>query len=1005
MKYIIITLLFAAGSMLVPHTLSAQAWRSAGPYSLPANGKHMGKVNCIAFHPVNPNVLFVGTPAGGVMWSTNSGSVWQPLYDSLPPLSIGDIAFNPTDSNTVILGIGDEQQYGISNRYGPAYVTVNYGGQWTRSATIASNISYAPYRIAINPNSPLNINMATSIGLLTSVNSGLNWTQSTFFSAVRDITIRHNDYSVQVVCGKVGTGQFRIYRSVNGGSAWTDVGTAFPTNLSRATFATTAANANIIYALCSDFNGAFAGLYRSLDAGATWTQMSNSPNIFAPAVAGSGTSGGGNQSLSLVVSPTNANILYAGSKNVWKSVDGGATWTLASHFSYTNNQFVASDINRLAISNFGGVQRLYACTGGGLFMSRDAAATWENLGSNLQNTIVPKIAVHPQNDTLVLAATTQGILRSTGGVAWTQVSDSNAVSLTMRPNGGTVYMQTANGYLMRSNDSGQTFPVNMSPPEVVPGSATVPYTFNPLNERTIFAALRDTWKTSNGGTTWTKILNPLGSLVRQFVVMNRDTNTIVAVTANNRIWRSLNGGAEWRDLTNSTTPPNIERIIVNPQNNDQMIAVLSFTNVSAFLSFNGGSTWTEISTPLPVFNGDHPIIYDAFFKTDNCDESIIVTTTQGIFIRPIDISSQWSAMGMQYPLPVFSAARSGRKLYAGTGRGIMVAEMTNIGVVPDFASDKSTICPGETIQFYDRSQFGPIEWRWEFEGGRPAVTDEQNPTIQYLSSGTFNVKLVVKNSCGKDSVIRKLITVNPQLRAAIQVQRDNYCATDTIIVTDATPGTGGTRNWSVTGAAFSQRTPTSITVVPAGEGKISLGLSVINVCGSSTAAKDIFTFNPPTRRTITTKNDTLSIVDSAGLRYQWYLGVNAVPGATSYVLSPAVNGNYYVTVTNQGGCIIRSDTVLFVKNTVSVDGDDAFPQLRIYPHPASTHVTLEIPGFENATHVGIRVVSLLGELMLNEQCIVQQGRASLSLSGLSSGMYILHVDIGNRKTSSLLMKE
>ncbi|MBL7999304.1 MAG: PKD domain-containing protein, partial [Candidatus Kapabacteria bacterium] len=413
----------------------------------------------------------------------------------------------------------------------------------------------------------------------------------------------------------------------------------------------------------------------------------------------------------------------------------------------------------------------------------------------------------------------------------------------------------------------------------------------------------------------------------------------------------------------------------------------------------------DITPPSPVLNGDQPMVYDAFFKTDNCGRSLIVATSQGIFKRTVNNTSDWTPIGMQSAVATFSAARSGRKLYAGTGRGIMVTTLNDIGVVPDFAADKTTICPGDIIQFNDRSQFDPIEWRWEFEGGRPAVANERNPSIQYLNSGPYSVKLVVRNNCGMDSVIRQMITVNPLQRAAIQVQRDDYCSTDTIIVTDATPGTGGIRNWSVTGATYSQRTANTIAIIPTGEGKISLDLTVNNVCGSSTVAKDIFIFNSPVRKTITNMNDILSVENTVGLRYQWYLGVNAITGATSYSHSPTVNGSYYVTISNQGGCIVRSDTVLFVKNTLTVEGDDPLSQLRIYPHPASTHVTLEIPGFENATLFTVRIVSLLGELIRTEFLTLQYGKTTLSLSGLAPGTYIVHVEGGNRKKSARLIKE
>lgn len=77
-----------------------------------------------------------------------------------------------------------------------------------------------------------------------------------------------------------------------------------------------------------------------------------------------------------------------------------------------------------------------------------------------------------------------------------------------------------------------------------------------------------------------------------------------------------------------------------------------------------------------------------------------------------------------------------------------------------FTQDLSTICTGENINFTDLSFNKATSWSWYFEGGTPAVSSSQNPTVTYNSSGKFNVKLIVSDGITSDSIEQiDLITV------------------------------------------------------------------------------------------------------------------------------------------------------------------------------------------------------------------------------------------------------
>ncbi|MCJ8012119.1 discoidin domain-containing protein [Paenibacillus sp. KQZ6P-2] len=79
-----------------------------------------------------------------------------------------------------------------------------------------------------------------------------------------------------------------------------------------------------------------------------------------------------------------------------------------------------------------------------------------------------------------------------------------------------------------------------------------------------------------------------------------------------------------------------------------------------------------------------------------------------------------------------------------------------------FEADKTLIAPGETVQFTDLSSEVTESWHWNFPGGQPSSSTDQNPKVTYSEGGTYEVTLTAKNSVGEDTVHKKLITVTKE---------------------------------------------------------------------------------------------------------------------------------------------------------------------------------------------------------------------------------------------------
>jgi hypothetical protein len=84
-------------------------WTILGPVSaVPSNGGNAGRLNCVRFDPNNNNIIYVGSPAGGLWKSTDGGNTWATNTDRIAQvIGCTDIAIDPTNTNIMYLATGD----------------------------------------------------------------------------------------------------------------------------------------------------------------------------------------------------------------------------------------------------------------------------------------------------------------------------------------------------------------------------------------------------------------------------------------------------------------------------------------------------------------------------------------------------------------------------------------------------------------------------------------------------------------------------------------------------------------------------------------------------------------------------------------------------------------------------------------------------------------------------------------------------------------------------------
>jgi PKD repeat protein len=79
---------------------------------------------------------------------------------------------------------------------------------------------------------------------------------------------------------------------------------------------------------------------------------------------------------------------------------------------------------------------------------------------------------------------------------------------------------------------------------------------------------------------------------------------------------------------------------------------------------------------------------------------------------------------------------------------------TDLPPIADFAVSQPQVCAGNSLQFFDRSLYGPASWSWTFTGGSPASSTQRDPVVNYAQPGIYDVRLEVSNAFGANAVLR-----------------------------------------------------------------------------------------------------------------------------------------------------------------------------------------------------------------------------------------------------------
>lgn len=702
-------------------------WTHVGPNAVLQPNGGIGRVNRLAFHPTNANILWAATAGGGLWKTTNAGGSWASLTDGLPNLSLQGVAINPVNPNIIYILTGDADggNSGFSsccsfgrNSTG-VLKSVDGGTTWAYTGLKWDETEgKRPFKLLMHPSNP-NILFVAGGGLWRTNDAGNTWVQTMEFERIYDMEFMPNNSLVAYF----STNDGKFFRSTDGGISWALQFSSPNPQARRTSIAVTPGNSSAVYMLMSndknlnnlDSSYTFNGLYYSGNAGlaGSWVKReSGLPNVFSG--DGTGLIGGQqNYDHALAVSPANDNQVITGGVSVFVSSNGGTT------LSYVDDNLANYhvDIHELAYGPVG--TTLYAATDGGVYKSINFGVTWVGANSNLGITQYYRISTSAANSVLVLggAQDNGSHLRSVNNSIFQMIKGKDGMDNAIgQANPNIMYVSAQGGDFYKSYNGGSTVSLFCDSTTLAGYGITIDYfwvnniVLHPTNDHIVYIGYQPVVRGIDIGGTWT--FNAISSQPG----VDRSGRTVLNVAKNNanviyagdnrwgsnaeqRLWRTSDGGSSWTTLTIPYQLALFTRLTINPDNaNDIWLTYGGYEDGNkVFRSVNGGTSWTNVSGSLP-----NVPVNCIVYKDNNAspDDALYIGTDIGIFYRDNTIGD-W--MPFSNGLPVVEVTdleinEAAGLLRAGTyGRGVWQTPVYDGACTPNLNFSSH---PASTPAFY-----------------------------------------------------------------------------------------------------------------------------------------------------------------------------------------------------------------------------------------------------------------------------------------------------------------
>ena len=752
-----------------------------------------GRIDDLAVLESNPAVFYVGTATGGLWKTTNNGTTWEVLFDDLEDtVSIGDIAINPNDANTVWVGSGENNNRQSGSWGNGVYKSID-GGQTWKHMGLATSKHIA--RIVVDPVDHDVVYVAAlgslwgrggERGIYKTTDGGLNWTRIHFVDDETGATELVMDPSNNKVLyaatyqrrratwGFNGGGPgSAMWKSSDAGRMWTKLTKGVPSgHLGRIGMDVYRANPNIVYARIE--HAKESGTYRSDDAGLSWRKMSDvnpRPMYFSQ----------------IRIDPTSDARVYVLGVDLHVSDDGGKTFWMQESLHDDHHAMWINPANP---------NHVIAGTDGGVGISYDRAKTFEaiynmDLGQFYHVTYdmeSPYNVCGGLQDNYTWCGPSQ--VRSRTGIAnesWVQIQGGDGFEAQIDPKDSrTIYAESQDGNIVRidkvSNERKSIRPV--------PARGEAPYRWNwntpilisPHDSNTIYVGANKIFKSTDRGHSWTAIsgeltentdregLTLMGVKAAEFEIAKHDgvqsygnivqlvespktAGVLYAGTDDGKVHMTRDGGKTWTDITTRFpgVPKNsyVSRLV--PSAHEVNVVYASFDNHRAddmntyvYASVDGGSNFRAIGEGIPK---GHAIMSMA---EDPKNPNVLYSGSEfGLFVSP-NRGGSWTRFKGNVPtVPIHEIIfhpRDNDMILATHGRSIWILDdATPLQQYPEAVKSDAFLFDMRAAMY-----FNPANDRG-FLADKPFYGKNPNygaPISFYLAKNQTSVALRIRDAAG-----------------------------------------------------------------------------------------------------------------------------------------------------------------------------------------------------------------------------------------------------------------
>ncbi len=764
----------------------ALRWRLVGPF-------RGGRAVAVAGDPTKPLVFYFGAVNGGVWKTTNGGQTWRNVTDGKSDISsVGAVAVAPSDPNVIYVGTG-EAQLREDLTYGTGVYRSTDGGATWQSLGLKDTHQIAD--VVVDPRDADRAYVAAmghafgpnaERGVFRTTDGGKSWKKVLFLNdstGAIDLTMDPTNPRILFAAMwkfqrtpwgmNAGGGRSGLWKTTDGGDTWKEItfNPGIPKKpIGKIGISISPAQPRRVYASIEapDSSG---GIFRSDDGGDTWSLTSGDQKWAVRPFYYS----------AVTADPTDENTVYVMNLQVWRSVDGGRTFSMVrvphgdTHIMWVDPH----DSKRLINGNDGGAT-----------ISYDGGATWSSILNQptaqfyhvTTDNQWPYRILGAQQDNTTVSIASRSDDGSIGERDYFPVAGCENATIAVDPRDPSVtYGGCYTGFLSRVDRAARQerdISVWMANYDGL-AAADVPYRFqwtfpvliSPHDPRTLYVASQFVHRSTNEGASWEKISPDLSvhdpsTLVRSGGPIHGDMTgtewyaTVYALaespmtkgllwagTDDGLIHVSRDGGGQWENVTPRAYGRFTRAAVIEPSRFDAGTAYVAANRYQQddfkpylWKTTDYGKTWTPIVAGIPTG------AYTRSIREDPVRRGLLYAGTEtGVYVS-FDDGARWEPLQLNLPRASVRDLRvHGTDLIAAThGRAFWaIDDVSLLRQLADSVTTRSAFLfqPSPAI-------------RW-VSGGGASLTAGQNPrggaTIDYYlkTAPVSTVTLEFRDAAGR----------------------------------------------------------------------------------------------------------------------------------------------------------------------------------------------------------------------------------------------------------------